>query len=196
MSKRSSKAPAADQQGTVDAKVIKALGHPLRQKILQELHQQVASPSQVAKEIDEPLSNVSYHFKILVECEAVELVRTEPVRGALEHFYRATMLPRLDAAEWRQLPENMRNQIFDQTLRQVWDHAGAAAEAGGFQDPRASVVWTPLDLDAEAFDDLTAELERLVDFSIALQEQSRARAESDGRELEKTELSLLHFHRA
>lgn len=195
MSKSDAKAPAGER-GTVDANVIKALGHPLRQKILQALVDRVASPSQVAREIEEPLSNVSYHFKILVQCEAVELVRTEPVRGALEHFYRASLLPRLDTAEWSALPQNMRDQIFDQTLHQLWDHVSEAAEAGGFNDPRASVAWMPLDLDAEAFEQLTGELERLTDVSLALQEQSRARAGSDESGLEKTELAFIHYHRA
>ena len=33
---------------------------------------------------------MAYHVKILEETGAIELVRTAPVRGALEHFYRAT----------------------------------------------------------------------------------------------------------
>lgn len=193
MAKSASKAAADERQATVDVNLMKALGHPLRQRILQALHDRVASPSQVAKEIDEPLSNVSYHFKILVRCEAVELVRTEPVRGALEHFYRATMLPALRAPEWESLPQGMRDRIFDQTLKQAWDHV-AEAGAAGFKDPRASVVWNPLDLDDEAFRQLGAELERLIGLGLALQEQSRARSAPE--ELEKTELTLLHFHRA
>ena len=50
----------------------------------------MASPSELAKELGEPLGNVAYHVKILEETGAIELVRTAPVRGALEHFYRAT----------------------------------------------------------------------------------------------------------
>jgi DNA-binding transcriptional ArsR family regulator len=193
MAKSASKAAAEERQTTVDVNVLKALGHPLRQRILQALSDREASPSQVAKEIDEPLSNVSYHFKILVKCEAVALVRTEPVRGALEHFYRATMLPALSAPEWESLPQGMRNRIFDQTLKQAWDHI-AEAGAKGFEDPRASVVWVPLDLDDEAFRQFGDEIERLTEIGLALQEQSRARSAEN--ELEKTELALMHFHRA
>jgi DNA-binding transcriptional ArsR family regulator len=193
MTKSGVKTSAADQRTTVDLKVIKALGHPLRQRIIQALTERVASPSQVAKEIDEPLSNVSYHFKILLKCEAVELVRTEPVRGALEHFYRATMRARLDSSEWEKIPQNIRNQLLDQTLKQVWDHV-AQAGPDGFRDPWASVGWIDLELDDEAITDLTAEIEALTDRVIALQERARARA-VDG-ELVKTELALLHYHRA
>mgnify|MGYP001255542958 CR=1 FL=1 len=193
MAKSASKAAADERQATVDVNVLKALGHPLRQKILQALTDRVASPSQVAKEIDEPLSNVSYHFKILVKCEAVELVKTEPVRGALEHFYRATMRPALRAPELESLPEGVRDRLFDQTLKQAWDHV-AAAGAKGFQDPRASVVWVALDLDDQAFREFGEEIERLTERGLALQEQSRARSAEN--ELEKTELAVMHFHRA
>lgn len=194
MAKSAARKPTGDDPANVDARVIKALGHPLRQKILQALTERVASPSEVAKEIDEPLSNVSYHFKILVQCEAVELVRTRPVRGALEHFYRATMRSRLSGSEWETLPQQMRDELFGQTLKQVWDHVVEAAPRDGFKDPRASVAWVALDLDDEAFRALGNELDRLIETGLALQEQSRARAGDS--ELEETELAFLHFHRA
>ena len=77
-------------EADVDQRLIKALGHPLRMSVLAILNARVASPSELAKELGEPLGNVAYHVKILEETGAIELVRTAPVRGALEHFYRAT----------------------------------------------------------------------------------------------------------
>jgi hypothetical protein len=87
----------------------------------------------------------------------------------------------------------MRDRILDQTLKQAWDHI-AEAGAPGFKDPRVSVVWVRLDLDDEAFRDFGAEVERLTELGLALQEQSRARSAEN--ELEKTELALMHFLRA
>lgn len=194
MPKSAANTSTGDGQANVDARIMKALGHPLRQRIIQALTDRVASPSEVAKEIDEPLSNVSYHFKILVKCEAVELVRTQPVRGALEHFYRATMRSSLSAPEWEGLPQEVRDQLFGQTLTQIWEHAAAAGPKGGFNDPRASVGWVGLDLDDEALRQMGRELERLVETGLALQEQSRARAGDS--KLEETELAFFHFHRA
>ena len=57
------------------------------------LNERVASPSELADELGEPLGNVSYHMRRLAELECIELVRTTPVRGALEHHYRATARP-------------------------------------------------------------------------------------------------------
>jgi DNA-binding transcriptional ArsR family regulator len=81
----------SSKEANLDRRLIKALGHPIRVRALEILNARVASPSELAKELGEPLGNVAYHVKILEENDAIELVRTAPVRGALEHFYRASV---------------------------------------------------------------------------------------------------------
>jgi DNA-binding transcriptional ArsR family regulator len=81
----------SSREASLDRRLIKALGHPVRVRALEILNARVASPSELAKELGEPLGNVAYHVKILEENDAIELVRTAPVRGALEHFYRASV---------------------------------------------------------------------------------------------------------
>jgi len=68
-----------------------ALGHPMRRKILREMIDtgEEASPRELAAQLDEQLSALSYHVRVLAECKAVELVRTERIRGSTQHFYRA-----------------------------------------------------------------------------------------------------------
>jgi len=75
--------------------MMKALAHPLRFRILEQLAAGPASPSAIAEALGEPLGNVSYHVKILLQYEAIELVETRPVRGALEHFYKAIAGPHM-----------------------------------------------------------------------------------------------------
>ena len=53
---------------------IKAMSHPLRGEILRILTERTSSPAEMARELDEELSNVSYHTKQLVEFECAELV--------------------------------------------------------------------------------------------------------------------------
>lgn len=74
-----------------EAQWAKALSHPLRGRILQRLAERTASPGDVAAELGVPLGVVSYHVRMLRDYGMVELVRTEPRRGALQHFYRATV---------------------------------------------------------------------------------------------------------
>src|SRR4051795_6885593 len=96
---------------TSEARIAKALAHPLRARILQRLGERVASPGELAVELAAPLGVVSYHVRMLRDYECVELVRTEPRRGALQHFYRATARPTLDEAQWRKLPSSLRKEL-------------------------------------------------------------------------------------
>jgi hypothetical protein len=66
-----------------------ALGHPLRQGILEETAVVAElSPKACSDRLRKPLTNVSYHFRVLADCKAVVLVRTKPARGSVQHFYR------------------------------------------------------------------------------------------------------------
>jgi DNA-binding transcriptional ArsR family regulator len=75
--------------GGGDAETLIALRHELRRRILRTMFEEEApiSPRRLADALHEPLSNVSYHVRVLVDCDAVTLVYKEPVRGSMEHFY-------------------------------------------------------------------------------------------------------------
>jgi len=70
-----------------------ALGHPMRRRILREMldANQEVSPRELAAKLSEQLSALSYHVRVLAECKAIELVRTEQIRGSTQHFYRAVV---------------------------------------------------------------------------------------------------------
>ena len=88
------------KEKTGAAALIKALGHPLRAQALTILTERTASPNELAKELDEGLSQISYHVKVLADLNLIELQDTQPRRGAIEHYYRATARPMLDTSEW------------------------------------------------------------------------------------------------
>jgi DNA-binding transcriptional ArsR family regulator len=72
-----------------DNDLLVALRHPLRRRILREMAGGGAvSPRELANQLEKPLSNVSYHVRVLADCAAVTLVETKPVRGSMQHFYR------------------------------------------------------------------------------------------------------------
>lgn len=69
--------------------LLTALGHPLRREILRAMaDDKPVSPRELSEALGQPLSNVSYHVRVLVQSEAVTLVRTKPTRGSIQHFYR------------------------------------------------------------------------------------------------------------
>lgn len=69
------------------------VAHPLRSQCLTRLAERTASPAELAEELGENLGNVSYHVRKLWRAGAVEIVAEKPVRGAMEHFYRAVTRP-------------------------------------------------------------------------------------------------------
>src|SRR3954464_11941848 len=124
---------------TSEARIAKALAHPLRARILQRLGGRGASPRCLALELGAPLGVVSYHVRMLRDYDCVELVRTEPRRGALQHFYKATARPNLDEGQWRTLPSSLRKELSGETLGAIVDDMRAASEAGTLDDPEVIV---------------------------------------------------------
>src|ERR1700709_2845042 len=122
---------------TAEARIAKALAHPLRARILQRLGERVASPGDLALELGAPLAVVSYHVRMLRDYDCVELVRTEPRRGALQHFYRATARPTLDEDQWKSLPSTLRRELSGETLAEAVEDVRAASEAGTRGGPEA-----------------------------------------------------------
>jgi len=186
---------------TPDQRVIKALSHPLRFRILEMLNQKVASPSEIAAELDEPLGNVAYHTKILAENGAIEQVRTAPVRGALEHFYRALIRPWFDDELSAKLPTSVRRALFGESIQYIWGDVVAASEDGGFDDPQTHVTRTHLDLDEDAYREMVELLNSVVDRALELHAEAAPRlaalsAEERKARARRTALAIMHFDRA
>jgi DNA-binding transcriptional ArsR family regulator len=67
-----------------------ALGHAMRRQILRAMlgTQEEVSPRELSAKLSQQLTAISYHVGVLDECNAIELVRTEKIRGSTQHFYR------------------------------------------------------------------------------------------------------------
>src|SRR3954454_8529707 len=180
---------------TAEARIAKALAHPLRARILQQLGERVASPADLADELGAPLGGVSYHLRMLRDLDCVELVRTEPRRGALQHFYRATARPTLHENQWRTLPAGLRKVLAGATIQALVDDLAAAADAAQLEDPELIVTRIALELDERAFQKLNRLLARTHEQALTIAAQSAARTPADAGAL-PSELAILHFKRA
>jgi DNA-binding transcriptional ArsR family regulator len=190
---------AAQTQTSAETRLIKALAHPLRFRILAKLNEGPASPSTLAEQLGEPLGNVSYHVQRLLQQGAIELVDTRPVRGAVEHIYRAATTAEFGTEHWTKLPASLRRQFQDATLQSVWDHLVEASEAGRLDETRTQVSSTALDLDEEGWEEISTLLSQTLERAIEIQAESSRRLSDvavDERESERTELAILHFPRA
>src|SRR3978361_784784 len=94
----------AQESGELDEGLLRAISHPLRPRLPGMLAGRPASPNMLARELELPLGRVSYHIRLLSDLGAIELVRTEPRRGALEHFYRAVTRGWVREDDWARRP--------------------------------------------------------------------------------------------
>jgi DNA-binding transcriptional ArsR family regulator len=172
----SSKADQGRHRGTLDQRLVRALGHPVRVQSLNILNERVASPNEISKELDQTVGHVSYHIKVLKECECIELVDTAPRRGAMEHYYRATDRAFLDADEWASLPKSIRPGMSASGLKTVINDISSALLAGTF-DKRIDrhLSWTPMLVDEQGWEELKTELEETLEKVFEIQSESAER---------------------
>jgi DNA-binding transcriptional ArsR family regulator len=147
----------------VDARVIKALAHPLRVRILSVLEQRAASPSEIAEELGAPLGNVSYHVRQLAALKLIRLIRRTPRRGAIEHHYKADNRPQISDAGWAEVPEIVKQAMIGASLQNISSKVNASAGAGGFSRAEAHLSRTQLVLDGKGWGEVAKELRTVVD---------------------------------
>jgi len=72
-----------------NGELLQVLNHPLRRRILRTLHEagEARSPRELSRAFRVPLTNLSYHVRVLREKGAIALTDRQPVRGSAEHFY-------------------------------------------------------------------------------------------------------------
>jgi DNA-binding transcriptional ArsR family regulator len=178
----------------LDQRLAKALSHPLRRRVLERfMDAGEASPNEVAKELAAPLSTVSYHVHILRDLQCIELMRTEPRRGAVEHYYRASLDLLIDDTDWAKLPVAVRRQLAGQTVGDLMSEMVTAARDGGFDERGAHVDRMPLELDEAGWEELSALLDATLREVGAIQERSASRGDDGAR---RSLLGLLHFARS
>ncbi len=66
----------------------KALGHPLRHRLLFALGQRPATIGQLAAALGSQKGNIAHHLKVLRAAGMVRVVETRQVRGGTEQYYQ------------------------------------------------------------------------------------------------------------
>jgi DNA-binding transcriptional ArsR family regulator len=155
-----------------EQKISHSVNHSVRLDAFLATFEAVTSPSEVAKLLRKPVATVSFHMTELRKDGAIELVKTEQRRGAIEHYYRATRPPEVDAEEWKALPKSSRRKIAALGLQAVIADSLASLRHGKLEDDEDMyLVWMPMRLNEEGRDkvtDLQAEmLERMVEIEEA-----------------------------
>jgi DNA-binding transcriptional ArsR family regulator len=162
-----------------DPRYVKALSHPLRVRILAILEERTASPVQLAGLLDASLGVVSYHVRTLERFGLIKLVRTNPVRGAVEHHYRAKERPTISDESWGNAAPVAKQALLSSYLQQVAAYTNAAVAAGGFDRADAHISRTVAKLDAKGWADLAKACEQLLNRIDAIEAESAKRIAKD-----------------
>jgi DNA-binding transcriptional ArsR family regulator len=117
-----------------DQQLIKVMAHPLRVQSLTLLTERVASPKEIAKTLGVGVTKLSYHIRELEKVGLIELVDEKKRRGAVEHFYRATIRPMLDNEESGELSFDERQALSSQIVQLTIGDVAKAFDAGTIDD--------------------------------------------------------------
>lgn len=178
----------------VDQRLVKALAHPLRVEILTILNERMASPNELSKELEEGLSQVSYHVKVLKDFECIEMVKTEPRRGAVEHYYRATERAFLTDRDWQKLPDSVKPGVSASVVELFMGEVVAALAQGTF-DAREDrhLSWTPGVVDEQGWNESVDLVNETLERVIAIHAGSAKRLAKSGDEGIPAIAVLLNF---
>jgi len=179
----------------VDARILNALGDPVRQELLTQLCDGPASASVLSRALELPLATVREQLIVLADNDAVERL-DDPSNGD-DCRYRATLRPYLDDAHWRLLAPERRQELFRLTLRQISRRIERSILTGGFGHPQTHVSLTRLELDEQGWQELTDLLVGVLEEAMEIHAESAARRlRGASGELVGTNLAVLHFGRA
>jgi hypothetical protein len=167
----------------VDRNMAKALAHPVRVLILAEVNKGVLSPKRFALRHDLVVSNVSYHFRELEKFECVEIVAEKKVRGAVEHFYKATRRALFDGKPWDNLPQSVKEEWSGDTFGNVLKRVSDAMAMGTF-DARNErfLVWNKQLLDEDGWEEIAEIYRKAAYKTAAAEKRARKRVEESGEE--------------
>lgn len=138
----------------------------------------MASRPEICKELGASFDAVRYEIEVLKKTKPplIELVYEKPVRGTVEKFYRATTKAYLDPSEWPRVPDAVKAGLRGSLLGILVDDAVAAVTDGTYDSLEdAHMSWTPMILDQQGWQEITAVLFRAMHEAIKIKEDSAER---------------------
>jgi hypothetical protein len=157
------------------------LAHPTRVQAFCILAERTASPVEIAHEIRKNVSHVGYHVNKLVQIGHAELVDTRPVRGAVEHFYKATQRPFATQGDLEKMSDEDREFLTRYTLQLHMVDVTRSVDAGTFDKrPDRWLLRLPFDeMDGEGFEEMGEIFGRLYEEMLLVKGRAQMRKELD-----------------
>lgn len=140
----------SDYSAGLNSELFKALGHPIRYRILMIAGEREVSPTELAELLDEPFKRVNAQVRVLVDAGLLELVNTDTRLGGKQHFYKATERPVIDSEAWSRLPQLARESTTAINTGVIIGEIAASVDAGRFDaHPSRTIMRWPVRVDRE-----------------------------------------------
>ena len=178
----------------LDPRLIKALGHPVREHILAVLNERVASGKEIGDEIGADVSAFYHHLKELEKLGCIKRVDTRQRRGCWEHRFKATRTVFFDAAAWEKLPASVRADLTACFVQGMFDAvvAALAEETYGNKDDDVTCS-SSLNLDEIGWNEFRGLLEHTVRTVMKIQSGSSDRISEGAAAVKLVTLGMLAF---
>jgi DNA-binding transcriptional ArsR family regulator len=161
---------------TMETTLAAIVAHPTRARCFVILAERTASPVEIAQAIGKDVGHVGYHVRKLLQLDLIELVDERPVRGAVEHFYRAIERPVVSEEEFvgMSIPER---EGFTRYIVQLLVADIAQAMDAHIFDARANhvITRTPMLVDEDGFQELSDLHTELLERTMEIQARSAER---------------------
>jgi DNA-binding transcriptional ArsR family regulator len=177
-----------------DRRLIKALGHPVREHILAVLNERIASGSEIGDEMGADVSSFYHHIEELEKLGCIERVATKQRRGANEHFFKAKRTVFFSDEAWRQVPAALRADLATGFIQAIIDDATVALRSGTLtRRGDEHVSWTPGDFDETGWKEATELMGQTLERLVAIQKESSDRLAETGGERVRGAVGILAF---
>jgi DNA-binding transcriptional ArsR family regulator len=166
----------------IDERLTKAIAHPLRLQILAVANEREISPSEYSDETGAPLSNVSYHFRKLLELDFIELTKEVPKRGSHEHRYVGSRRGLVTDADWTKLGATTQAGVRIAGFQDLITRCTQAVQAETFDSREDAIFyWVGGGMDEIGWEDFTSAIRDLIEVVAQIEVDSVKRvAEGEG----------------
>ncbi|HEY2479292.1 MAG TPA: helix-turn-helix domain-containing protein [Solirubrobacterales bacterium] len=170
---------------------VAAMAHPVRVKCLARMGEAETSPSAIARELRMNASQVGYHVRALHSYDLIEIVEERPVRGAVEHIYRAAVVPVITEEDYFRLSPDKRIGYVETLLSLYAADATYSLETGTLLNRGDwHIARTAMTVDQQGWSDISAVYEEAYGRIAEIKSECEERIRRDD---ERPKMRILSF---
>lgn len=159
-----------------------ALGHKTRVRILIVLNEGIYTAAELAREIDQPLTNITNHLSKMLDDGSIEIAKEVRKGNLVQYWYKAVEVPIYTTEQAEAMTPLQRQMTVGAITQAGTAEKLAALEAGKLADPKSIVYWGWYLVDAQGKKDMEDDCHRCLDLLRERQAESVNRLAENGEE--------------